>query len=124
MIRGPHILYRCFNADGELLYIGITNDPDQRFAVHAKQTPWWPDVADIKLDHNFDSRYRLVQAERVAILNEIPLHNSVHNNRWHTKHKPAPPTQAMRDALSKLGELLLPDEWRSEKPEHATTPEK
>jgi hypothetical protein len=106
VISGPHILYRCFDADGELLYIGITNDPGNRFNLHASATPWWPDVAEIKLDESFASRWELEVAERDAILAEIPLHNSQHNDRWHTKHKPQPPTPEMREALEKLAALL------------------
>lgn len=107
-MSGPHVLYRCFDAAGELLYIGITNDPSNRFNLHERSTPWWGDVAEVRLDESFASRWDLEDAERVAIFDEIPLHNSQHNWRWHTKHKPKQPTQAMREALEKLAELLMP----------------
>lgn len=106
MTAGPHILYRCFNAAGELLYIGITNDPNNRFNLHASSTPWWTDVTDIRLDKSFASRWELEEAERAAILAEIPLHNTDHNQNWHTKHKPALPTPEAREALEKLAALF------------------
>jgi hypothetical protein len=105
---GPHILYRCYDAAGELLYIGITRSTGNRFAVHQCSTRWWPDVADIKLDESFASRWELEEAERAAILAEIPLHNVDHNLRWRTKWRPAPPSQAARDAMELLGELVMP----------------
>lgn len=41
---GPHILYRLYNADKELLYIGVTNGLDLRFYEHARSKPWWGEV--------------------------------------------------------------------------------
>jgi len=42
--REPAAVYRLYDADGVLLYIGSAYEPDVRCKEHEKQ-PWWPDVA-------------------------------------------------------------------------------
>jgi predicted GIY-YIG superfamily endonuclease len=72
---GPYILYRCFDKDGALLYIGITSNPSQRFSIHELKTPWWSDVASITQEEGFESRSALEAAEIEAINAEYPLFN-------------------------------------------------
>lgn len=74
-----HVLYRCFDAAGGLLYIGITKDPGNRFAVHASITPWWCEVAKVTLDEtSYEDRGEAHAAERAAIRAERPFHNKIH----------------------------------------------
>lgn len=84
MMSGPHILYRCFDATGGLLYVGITGDPGSRFAVHRCTTPWWPDVSKIT-EEECASRAELEEAERRAIREECPFYNLKDN-----PHHPCP----------------------------------
>lgn len=71
-------LYRFFRPDGSPLYFGITNSIKVRFAQHARNKDWWPDV-----DHSrtriewFDSREEAETAELAAIRAEEPEHNIV-----------------------------------------------
>lgn len=74
----PHVLCRIYGHDKQLLYIGITANPPARFTAHGKGKNWWSDVADIKLEHH-DNRQALLSAERIAIKNERPRYNIVHN---------------------------------------------
>jgi len=74
----PHVLYRAFNAQGQLLYVGITMNPGSRFAQHSDEKPWWTDVADIRVEQ-FASRDEVLTAEREAIKSEQPLHNVAHS---------------------------------------------
>lgn len=76
--RTPHALYRFYDAQGSLLYIGITLNPSQRWATHSKDKPWWSDVANITIEQHPD-RASVLAAERAAILAEGPRHNVVHN---------------------------------------------
>lgn len=76
--KTPTTLYRLYNADGELLYIGIAGNPGRRFEQHRKDKPWWGTVAEIKVEH-FDTRDQAAQAETAAIKHERPLHNVIHN---------------------------------------------
>ncbi|OBS01887.1 hypothetical protein A9W98_18060 [Mycobacterium gordonae] len=77
-IRGnTHVLYRFYSQTGQLLYVGITNDPHQRFAAHGIEKPWWPRVADIKIER-LNSREELAAAELEAIRTENPRYNKAH----------------------------------------------
>jgi predicted GIY-YIG superfamily endonuclease len=71
-------LYRLVGPDGHLLYVGIAGNPGRRFEQHAKDKPWWSTVTSVRLEH-FDNRVEALEAERVAIHAEKPLHNIVHN---------------------------------------------
>lgn len=71
-------LYRFFNATGELLYIGISNDPKVRWSAHAGDKRWWPEVAEKAVDW-FPSREVAEQAEIAAIAKESPRYNVTHS---------------------------------------------
>ena len=71
-------LYRHFNKDGKLLYVGISSRLGQRTKEHSEFSSWFESVAYITLEH-FKTREEVVQAEVAAILNENPLHNVKHN---------------------------------------------
>lgn len=72
-----HVLYRFYSAKGQLLYVGITNDPNRRFTEHGIEKPWWPRVSDIKIER-FNSRAELIEAELKAIRTENPRYNRAH----------------------------------------------
>lgn len=36
-----HVLYRFYGATGQLLYVGITMNPVQRFRSHRGTKDWW-----------------------------------------------------------------------------------
>lgn len=72
-----HTLYRFYNAEGHLLYVGITSNPPARFSQHRQQKQWWSDVATIQLEQ-FADRDQLAAAEIKAIRQEKPLHNITH----------------------------------------------
>jgi predicted GIY-YIG superfamily endonuclease len=69
-------VYRFFNTTGELLYVGITNDPKTRFAYHARQKAdtWWPLVERHTIDW-YDNRTEAAAVEVAAIKTEAPLYN-------------------------------------------------
>lgn len=73
-----HALYRFYDATGQLLYVGITADPGSRWRSHAREKPWWHQVAHITLEAH-PTRETVLDAERAAIRRERPLHNVVHN---------------------------------------------
>lgn len=80
MTQQRHCLYRFFDTDGELLYVGITMNPAARWPKHSKQKPWWCEVETISLE-TFGSRSEVLDAEREAIKTEHPRHNIVHAAR-------------------------------------------
>lgn len=67
-------VYRLYDADDELLYVGMTNNIDRRFGTHAEGKFWWPEVARREVAW-LDSRTDAMVAERTAIRNENPRHN-------------------------------------------------
>lgn len=75
-----HVLYRLFDADGALLYIGRTSDIDARFPRHAAEQPWWHEVAACSIEF-LPSQQELVAAEADAIRDERPRHNKVYPAR-------------------------------------------
>jgi len=72
------LLYRFFDAEGVLLYVGLTYDLVQRFAQHSVERWWWGHWATVTATR-YDSRAELEAAERKAIKSEKPLYNEVHN---------------------------------------------
>jgi DNA-binding GntR family transcriptional regulator len=70
-------LYRLFATDGDLLYVGITNNPKVRWSQHAAFKSWWPNVVSKTVEW-FDSREAAADAEVKAILSEGPAHNIRH----------------------------------------------
>lgn len=67
-------LYRLFDTDGSLLYVGITNDPEVRWKAHSYKKPWWPEVVE-KAVLWFDDRMAAATAEARAIRLETPRWN-------------------------------------------------
>lgn len=74
--RTPTTLYRLYDADGVVLYIGIAGNPGKRFEQHAKDKAWWSQVSTIRLDH-YAGRALALAAETAAIRSERPRHNIV-----------------------------------------------
>jgi hypothetical protein len=74
----PTALYRLFDRADRLLYIGIAHNPPLRWVTHAAQKTWWPDVARTEISW-FSSRPDAEAAEVLAIEDERPLHNVLHN---------------------------------------------
>lgn len=76
----PTALYRLRNSQGELLYVGISATPPQRWGKHAAEKEWWPEVADLSLEW-FDTRTEARAHEEAAIKTEKPRYNVVHNDK-------------------------------------------
>ena len=69
-----HHLYRHFDAEGKLLYIGISMSAFRRLKEHQSTAVWAKDIASMSIER-FESRKQLVAAERIAIFWEKPIHN-------------------------------------------------
>ena len=67
-------VYRLFDADGVLLYVGISGNPGRRFNEHSGDKAWWPQVARAEMEH-FAEREEAEYEERIAIQYERPVHN-------------------------------------------------
>lgn len=70
----PTCLYRHWNADGELLYVGISLSSIDRLAAHRSGSPWFREIARIDIEWHSD-RLSAMRAERIAIQSESPKYN-------------------------------------------------
>lgn len=79
--REPHWLYRLFNADGELLYIGQTRRPVARFQLWLSRSrsnaPWFLTVTRVDWQA-FPDWWLVTAAEKRAIETERPQFNRNH----------------------------------------------
>ena len=72
------VVYQFFNADNQLLYVGATGNMLVRFYGHTSATPWYHEVATIKVQH-FTERATALSVEADLIRTGCPLYNSQHS---------------------------------------------
>lgn len=76
-----HTLYRFFDAEGALLYVGRTTNPRQRWRTHEKEKDWFDAVATVTREV-FATAVEVDAAERRAIALEAPIQNiALNKNR-------------------------------------------
>ena len=74
-------LYRLWNADHALLYVGITDDLEARTEEHRADKPWWDEVDQVSTEE-LPSRRRALEAETRAIFWEQPRYNVLGSPRY------------------------------------------
>lgn len=89
-------LYRYFDADGRLLYVGISHDPNMREDQH-RGTRWHP-LAVRRTEAWHPTRRAALAAETQAIRAEKPEYNNLHN--WETVSFPCKHWPSLRDLRS------------------------
>lgn len=67
-------LYRLFDRRGMLLYVGVSSNPGRRITQHSGSKDWWSQVTTTTMEH-FITRQMALDAERIAIITERPIHN-------------------------------------------------
>ena len=72
-------LYRHFDKDGGLLYVGISLSHLSRLIQHRERAHWYRQIETVKIQW-FASRSEAIAAERHAIKTEKPIHNVTHND--------------------------------------------
>lgn len=72
-------LYRLHDAEGNLLYVGITTNPKTRFASHATYKPWWGQVALKDVTWLPGTWRDALKIEADVIRQEKPRFNGKHN---------------------------------------------
>lgn len=76
-------LYRFFDKDGQLLYVGVSSNWQQRLKQHYKESLFHWEAATITLEH-FDTRESVEEAEKLAIQTENPKYNKALNPNFET----------------------------------------
>ncbi len=79
-------LYRCFDIDGVLLYVGISLSTISRMNEH-RRAEWFDRCSQIEIEHH-DTRAGALEAEAKAIIDECPAHNVIHSTINHRKPSP------------------------------------
>jgi predicted GIY-YIG superfamily endonuclease len=67
-------VYRCFDGDDRLLYIGVSMSPEFRLKAHSRKAPWFGDVRRVTVTEPME-RKAAFAVERAAITAEQPIHN-------------------------------------------------
>jgi predicted GIY-YIG superfamily endonuclease len=67
-------LYRHFDKDDALLYVGVSLNAVQRLSQHRDASHWFAEIASVKVEW-FADRKEALAAERAAITAENPRHN-------------------------------------------------
>lgn len=70
----PTFLYRVFDRQGQLLYVGITSNIGSRISQHSLTKEWWVEVDRVHVEM-FESRQLARSAELAAIRSEQPIWN-------------------------------------------------
>ncbi|MCI3277609.1 hypothetical protein [Streptomyces cylindrosporus] len=80
----PAAVYRLYDADGQLLYIGSAFQPAVRQGHHARK-PWGPEIAR-REDRWYRDRETAYAEETVAIRSELPRYNVTDNPERPIRH--------------------------------------
>jgi predicted GIY-YIG superfamily endonuclease len=105
--ESPTALYRLYAASGDLLYIGISNNLKVRFAEHAADKHWWPEVAR-KTAEWHATWEGADEAETLAIRAEKPIHNKRKNPSYRVRQRSVPGAMETVSG-SAVAELVLSD---------------
>ena len=74
----PHYVYRCYDADDRLIYVGMARDPKHRFLTHKRSHPEVFERTVRREVVEYPDRAHALAAEAEAIANEKPLLNKHH----------------------------------------------
>lgn len=75
-LLSPCFVYRFFDDDDRLLYVGVAADVGRRIAQHRVTASWWPEATRGEF-RCYPSREAALQAEALAIAVERPGRNLV-----------------------------------------------
>jgi predicted GIY-YIG superfamily endonuclease len=92
----PAWLYRLLDAEGALLYVGISRSPSSRFMQHGRKQ-WWSEVAEVRLQR-YATDAEAMDAEATALQQERSRYN-VRTDRWRSGLEPVPAPVSQDEAL-------------------------
>lgn len=67
-------LYRHFDDEGQLLYVGISLSAVNRLSQHKGSAQWFSKIAEVRVE-KFSTREEALAAEKAAIISEKPKFN-------------------------------------------------
>lgn len=96
--RSPHVLYKHYDDNRVLLYVGITSRLDKRTAQHRRDSHWFKSIARITTKL-YPSYYLAREAEVFEIRTKGPAHNTKKTHNGSARKSKAWATRWMlRDA--------------------------
>lgn len=98
-------LYRYYDADERLLYVGVALNPIARLYRHRNEKPWVYEIAYISVEW-FPSRIAAFGAERSAIKSENPKYNCLDMRSPNGENLHAERTRAGFDAKRRAGHIF------------------
>jgi predicted GIY-YIG superfamily endonuclease len=96
-------LYRLFNQNHELIYVGISYDPEIRWYQHGRDKPWWPKVASKTVEWHAN-RDLALREELQVISSDAPRYNT-EQPRPRKARRPVPADGKNRGGRPKVGTL-------------------
>jgi len=72
-----HVVYRCLDVSGALIYVGYTSNLRKRCINHKCRMGWWTDVAQVTATRP-TTRAAAIRYERMTIRTEQPTVNTLH----------------------------------------------
>lgn len=119
----PAAVYRLFNRNGVLVYVGSAFDPWVRCLKHVRESEWWSEVDPSKTFIEWYPTKRLAEvAEATAIRLDHPLCNqrlALPRYDWNTRRRPATPNYGDRVP----GRHLSEDRHRRDRPARLIRPD-
>ena len=88
MKKKSFVLYRHFDGNDKLLYIGASENIKDRTSHHRNRSEWFDDVLKITLEH-YKSRTELLDAEAFAVIAERPTNNKCDHSCYKDRAKKA-----------------------------------
>jgi len=79
-------LYRYFDKNDNLLYVGISKSAIVRRSQHQGASHWYNKHTKVTTER-FSTKREALNAERKAIKAEKPIHNVIHNEKKHLNTK-------------------------------------
>ncbi|MFF9287544.1 GIY-YIG nuclease family protein [Streptomyces griseosporeus] len=76
-LEGETAVYRLYDVSGQLLYVGISMNPERRWGEHSREKLWWHLVADKRVTWH-ESREQALIAEEEAERLERPRFGDTH----------------------------------------------
>lgn len=74
-------LYRWYDENDVLLYVGVSVNAYFRAKSHKTNASWWAEAATMRLE-SFDTREAVLAAEKLAIQTEHPVYNVTHAQKY------------------------------------------
>lgn len=100
-----HYLYRHFDSEDKLLYVGISLSAINRLSQHKGNSAWFASIKRVEVE-SFQTKGEALMAERMAITREEPLHNVQWSPTKKSVGKPSPSGLVVFGALSLLQRKL------------------